>query len=94
MGGGAGAGHAWEGDRRADELAGQGAEEHAVPAEEVERAQWAVDATKRTQSWMAEALQLAAGLDPPRLRRRRQGRRAGAKAQRPLGGCGGTAARC
>ena len=56
--------HAWEGNRRADKLAGQGAEEHAVPAEEVLRAQRAVGATERTQLWTAEAFQLAAGARP------------------------------
>ena len=50
--------HAWEGNRRADELAGKGAATHAMAEQSVERILWAVDATERAHLWMAEALQL------------------------------------
>ena len=64
LGGGGGAAtargiprHAWEGNRRADELAGQSAATHAVAEQEMATILWGVDATERAQLWMAEALQ-------------------------------------
>ena len=75
--------HAWEGNRRTDELAGRGAAVHAVAADGTDRVVLAEDTMDRAQHWMLEALPLVAEGDPPRPRRRRRRRRAGARAPRP-----------
>ena len=69
---------AWAGNQRADELAGQGAAQHAPPTADVARVRQAVSDTEKVQSWMAEALRLAADAAPAagqtkRARRDRHG---------------------
>ena len=77
--------HAWEGNKRADVLAGRGAASHAVAAEDATRVVAAGEEVDRMQRWMVEALQLVAEGDPPRPRRERQRRGRGPRPARPLG---------
>ena len=80
--------HAWEGNKRADMLAGRGAASHAVAAEDATRVVAAGEEVDRMQRWMVEALQLVAEGCPPRPKARRGRRRPGTRAPRPLGGPG------
>ena len=65
--------HAWEGNCRADELAGRGAAQHEVDPAVAARIRGVVAATERAQLWMVEAMQIAAERGPPRPKVRRQG---------------------
>ena len=82
--------HAWEGNRRADALAGNGAALHEVEPAVAARIRGVVAATERAQLWMVEALQISADRDPARPKVRRQGRRAPVRVARPRprGGAG------
>ena len=65
----------WQGNRRADELAGQGAAAHAPARADADRVRKAHGETRQVQQWMAEVLHLAAEADPRerQIRRPRRG---------------------